>query len=256
MAFEVGNSIREIQTIVDNCDMNLWISCLLNNQGFLIQNPVMKMKLGQRDPRQRFVRDQTEMAKHLGTASFSRVLLWSYHTYNLKDVAYFPPDFHFRLDLTGQQGGMSSIKKRKKGAMATMNSGKDIHLPELKQIQEFLEDSITSLEEDDFFMLQSLLVDFHVLSRWTQPFSMKVKKNYVEGYDKDDNITSTTSTTTDKTKINGSLNNAWAHYKKTMKSTTDNTRSDRENNDDNDDNSSYEGHKEYNDDSDDDDSAR
>jgi hypothetical protein len=44
MGFQVENSIREIQTIVDTCDMNLWVSCLLNNQGFLIQNPVMKMK--------------------------------------------------------------------------------------------------------------------------------------------------------------------------------------------------------------------
>ena len=213
MGVEVHRFIKRIQEVVETCDMNLWISCLLNNQGFLIQHPVMTMKLGQQDKKETIARDKNEMATHLGTASFARVLLWSYHTYNLKDVSYFPPDFHFRLDLTGQQGGMSSVKKRKKGAMATMNSGKDINLPEIKEIQEFLMDSITTLEEKDFNLLQCLLLDFHVLNKWTQPFSMKARKNYVEGYGNDDTVKSIATTTTKATTTTDKNKNAWKHYK-------------------------------------------
>jgi len=230
---KVLSAMKRIQEVVHTCDMNLWVSCLLNNQGFLIKHPVLKIKLGQQDQRQRYVRDQNEMAKNLGTASFARVLLWSYHTYNLKDVAYFPPDFHYRQDLTGQQGGMSSVKKRKKGAMATMNSGKDINLPEIKQIQDFLMDSITSLEDKDFYLLQCLLLDFHVLNRWTQPFSMKAKKNYVEGYGNDATVLSDTTTTTKKANTTDNLTNAWAFYKQ-VQSTTGTQKGEIENDHDND----------------------
>jgi hypothetical protein len=233
MGEKVLSAMKRIQEVVHTCDMNLWMSCLLNNQGFLIKHPVLKMKLGQQDQRQRYVRDQNEMAKHLGTASFARVLLWSYHAYNLKDVAYFPPDFHYRQDLTGQQGGMSSVKKRKKGAMATMNSGKDINLPEIQQIQDFLVDSITSLEENDFYLLQCLLLDFHVLNKWTQPFSMKAKKNYVDGYGNDATLVSETTTTTQKANTTENLTNAWAFYKQ-VQSTTGTQRSEVESDHDND----------------------
>ena len=60
---KVLSAMKRIQEVVHTCDMNLWMSCLLNNQGFLIKHPVLKMKLGQQDQRQRYVRDQNEMAK-------------------------------------------------------------------------------------------------------------------------------------------------------------------------------------------------
>ena len=128
---------------------------------------------------------------------------------------------------------MSSVKKRKKGAMATMNSGKDINLPEIQQIQDFLVDSITSLEENDFYLLQCLLLDFHVLNKWTQPFSMKAKKNYVEGYGNDATVVSESSTTSQKAATTENLTNAWAFYKQ-VQSTTGTQRSELENDHDND----------------------
>jgi len=235
MGMEICKAIKTIQEIVQTSDMNLWVACLLTNQGFLIHHPVMTTKIGQQDLRQIFVRDKQEMSTHLGTASFARVLLWSHHTYTLKEVAYFPPDFHFRLDLSGQHGGMSTVKKRKKSAMATMNSGKDIHLPEIKEIQQFLEDSITSLSEDDFDLLQSILVDFYVLHRWTQPFSMKTKKSYVEGYENGDITTPKSASTDSINTSNGHLSDAWNFYKQTLPKKCDATIEDEDMEEDEDD---------------------
>ena len=156
--------------------MNLWLTGILSNQGYIIHHPVHRLTM--HDDRLE-IRDKEDMINHLGTASFARILLWGYHTYSEHDLKCFPPDYHYKKDVEGTKDGLLLLKgsKRKKSSNAFVNT-KDTILPDVKHIQEFLKKSIRDLTGEDFEMLQSLLLDCDVLQKWTRPFSLRTKQKF------------------------------------------------------------------------------
>ena len=204
--------VTNITALIDTSEMNLWLTGTLSNQGYIIHHPVHKVTM-QAD--RMVIREKEDMINHLGTASFARILLWGYHTYTEHDLKCFPPDYHYKKDVEGSKEGLLLLKgsKRKKSSNAFVNT-KDTILPNVKQIQDFLQTSIRALTGEDFEMLQCLLLDCHVLQKWTRPFSLKTKQIFGGTYLEDS--TPKQSESQEAIATNHPLqviNEAWTKYK-------------------------------------------
>ena len=90
--------------------MNLWLTGILSNQGYIVHHPVHKETMGDDHIE---VRDKEDMINHLGTASFARILLWGYHTYTEHDLKCFPPDYHYKKDVEGSKDGLLLLRSSK-----------------------------------------------------------------------------------------------------------------------------------------------
>ncbi len=210
-------NIQEIPNIVDMSDLNLWIACLLTHQGFLYDHPVMSTKIGS-DVLE--VRGKKELIEHMSTAMFARILVWGHQTYTLHNAKYFPPDFHYKQDLTGSTEGMLSVKssKNKKSSNAFVSTSKTNNLPEIFTIQQLLKQSILDLTAVEFSMLQCCMMDLHCLQPWTQPFSKRTKSIYNGEVNNED--THMQDNETETTPNNATENAAWRHYKAIKASNT------------------------------------
>lgn len=204
------DAIQAIPNIVDISDINLWMACLLNNQGFIYDHPVMKTITGGHD---QIIRTKEDMCDHMSTALFARILIWGHHTYTLHNVRYFPPDFHYKQDLTGSKEGMRSTKnsKSKKSSTVFTPSANDNLLPEISQIQKLLKQSILDLDDNHFSLLQCCIMDLYCLQAWTQPFSKKAKSIY-DGVMDDDTPNPKDDKVAESTPGVGEMNDAWKHY--------------------------------------------
>ena len=192
--------------------MNLWLTGILSNQGYIVHHPVHKETMGDDHIE---VRDKEDMINHLGTASFARILLWGYHTYTEHDLKCFPPDYHYKKDVEGSKDGLlllrSSKKKRSSNAFVITE---DTILPDVKQIQEFLKTSIRAITGEDFEMLQSLLLDCYVLQEWTRPFSLKTKQLFGGTYQEQSTHKQPETKEEDAPLYaDKTINDAWKHYK-------------------------------------------
>ena len=191
--------------------MNLWLTGILSNQGFIVHHPVHRVTLCEDNIK---IREKDDMINHLGTASFARMLLWGYHTYTEHDLKCFPPDYHYKKDVEGSKDGLLLLKgtRKKKSSNAFMNT-KDTLLPDVKQIQDFLKKSIQVLSGDDFQMLQSLLLDCQVLQKGTRPFSLKTKQVFGGTYEECTPKQQETRTEEAPLHEDQTINDAWKYYK-------------------------------------------
>ena len=191
--------------------MNLWLTGILSNQGYIVHHPVHRLTLCEDNIK---IREKDDMINHLGTASFARMLLWGYHTYTEHDLKCFPPDYHYKKDVEGSRDGLLLLKgsRRKKSSNAFMNT-KDTLLPDVKQIQDFLKKSIQVLSGDDFQMLQSLLLDCQVLQKGTRPFSLKTKQIFGGTYEESTPKQPETKNVEAPLHEDQTINAAWKYYK-------------------------------------------
>jgi hypothetical protein len=140
--------------------MNIWLACLLSTQRFLVTNPlcVNDVTWIKDTTRVRKLRSQEDMANHLGTAVFGRILLWGYSLYITRDTRYVPMEY---------QKSMDNGRQKQEGIIALTN---DRALPNIKNIQQMLKISITRLNVPMFTLFQSILVDFWALQPFVEPY--------------------------------------------------------------------------------------
>jgi len=166
-----GHQVRRIQLDVDynltflqrllvSSDMNIWLACLLSTQRFLVTNPlcVNDVTWIKDTTRVKKLRSQEDMANHLGTAVFGRILLWGYGLYITRDTRYVPMEY---------QKSMDNGRQKQEGIIALTN---DRALPNIKNIQQMLKISITRLNVPMFTLFQSILVDFWALQPFVEPY--------------------------------------------------------------------------------------
>jgi hypothetical protein len=104
------------------------------------------------------LRSQEDMANHLGTAVFARILLWGFGLYISRDTRYVPMEY---------QKSLENGKQKQEGMIALTN---DRALPSIKSIQQMLKSSITRLSVPMFTLFQSILVDFWALQSFVEPY--------------------------------------------------------------------------------------
>ena len=164
-----GHQVRRIQLEVDyyltflqrllvSNDMNIWLSCLLSTQRFLVTNPLCVNDVTWIPSKVKKLRSKEDMANHLGTAVFARVLLWGFGLYISRDTRYVPMEYQKSLD-NGRQ--------KQEGIIALTN---DRALPNIKSMQQMLKSSVTKLSVPMFTLLQSILADFWALQSFAEPY--------------------------------------------------------------------------------------
>ena len=106
-----GHQLRRIQRDVDyyltflqrllvSSDLHIWLACLLSTQRFLVTNPlcVNDVTWIEGSTRVKKLRSQEDMANHLGTAVFARILLWEFGLYISRDTRYVPMEYQKSLE--------------------------------------------------------------------------------------------------------------------------------------------------------------
>ena len=166
-----GHQVRRIQRDVDyyltflqrllvSSDLNIWLACLLSTHRFIVTNPlcVNDVTWIEGSTRVKKLRSQEDMANHLGTAVFARILLWGFGLYISRDTRYVPMEY---------QKSLENGKQKQEGMIALTN---DRALPSIKSIQQMLKSAFTRLAVPMFTLFQSILVDFGALKSFVEPY--------------------------------------------------------------------------------------
>ena len=148
-----------LQRLICSSDLNIWLSCLLSNQRFLVSNPLYKTSLTTQDSsglHYQTLRSKEDMANHFGTALFARLCLWGYNVYVGLDDAYMPSQYQKTVDKNLSKTG-------------TLGLTNDKNFPPIKDVQKMLKKAITSLPPLKFALFQSILMDMWALQSFAEP---------------------------------------------------------------------------------------
>ena len=170
-------TITRIKMVLETSDVNLWLACNLSNQGFLVEHPVYTdskvettISTTSSPSTHKKVRTKDDFVKSMGTAMFARLILWGYHCYTLNDVRSFPSQLHYTNELTtGEPSALPKHKKKNKKVDGIISMLHEKKLPSISTIQKMLQDDLKKLEDEDFRLLQSVLLDTWISHDYAQP---------------------------------------------------------------------------------------
>jgi len=160
-------------------DLNIWLSCLLTKQGFLVTNPLLKPQYSRPASGSTIYRTKEEMADNIGTALFARIAIWGYNVYVINDEQFLPPEYQKSVEQVASKSGILGLTNAKT-------------FPSIQDVQKLLKRSITSLNAKQFALFQCILLDFWALQQFAQPIPFenrtskrKHQANEKEGEDLD-----------------------------------------------------------------------
>jgi len=137
-------------------DLNIWLSCLLSKQRFLVTNPLLKPNYSTTASGSTIYRTKEEMADTMGTALFARIAIWGYNVYVINDEQFLPPEYQKSVEQVASKNGILGLTNAKT-------------FPSIQDVQKLLKRSITSLNAKQFALFQCILLDFWALQQFAQP---------------------------------------------------------------------------------------
>ena len=123
-----------LQRLIKSHDINIWLSCVLTSQRFLICDPLFKTNVFNKasefqtsnaNPRQ--LRSKKEMARYFGTALFARVCMWGFGVYVAMEATYQTAEYQKTVQNTTVNGKINTTK----GIIGLTN---DKNLPSLDSV--------------------------------------------------------------------------------------------------------------------------
>ena len=166
-----------LQRVIKSHDINIWLSCVLTSQRFLICDPLFKTSVFNKvselhtsssHPRQ--LRSKKEMARYFGTALFARVCMWGFGVYVAMEPSYQTAEYQKTVQNNAVNGKMNTSK----GIIGLTN---DKNLPSLETVQKLLKRSITSLSDPIYLTLVSILLDCWAMQKYAQPLHFEERRS-------------------------------------------------------------------------------
>ena len=149
----INNHLTNIKNYIKFSEVNIWVMCLLNKHGFLIDNPLY-------NPITRKNRTREEVSHRMGCAILSRLIQSGIVRYNLFDADIDVPD---------------NTKRQTFIQHLSMKETKGL-IPPKDDIQKLLENSIQTLSDSEFALFQKYMRDMWGLQPFRQPLDIHERK--------------------------------------------------------------------------------
>jgi hypothetical protein len=153
---QMDYALTSLQRLLLSSDLNIWLSCLLSNQCFLVSNPLKTTNISEMRSGKHNFRTKEDMAENFGTALFARLAIWGYSVYVTRDHHFLPPEYQTVVERIPSKTGILGLTN-------------DKSFPSIKDIQKLLKRSITSLSTELFALFKCILLDFWALQPFAEP---------------------------------------------------------------------------------------
>ena len=149
----INYHLTNITNYIRSSEVNIWVMCLLNKYGFLVDHPLFNPITGKD-------RTKAQVSQRMGCGILSRLIQSGIVRYNLSDSDMDASS------LGNRQAFLQSLgHKETKG-----------FIPPREQLQILLEDSIKSLEDNEFTLFQHCIADMLALQDFRQPLDVHERR--------------------------------------------------------------------------------
>jgi len=163
----INYHLSNIINYIRSSEVNIWVMCLLNKYGFLVDNPLGNPITGKN-------RTKEEVSQRMGCGILSRLIQSGIVRYNLSD-----PDMDTSFVANRSAFIQYLSSKEAKGI-----------IPPRDQLQILLEDSIKSLKDNEFILFQHCIADMFALQSFRAPLDVheRRKKSTKENVQEAENV--------------------------------------------------------------------
>lgn len=165
---DIYNAADQVMHVVQTSELNVAFTSVLNHSGFITSNPLFDKVTGQ------LHRTAKAMSDNVG--SLHMALLAQ------AGLAHFDMGKYTRhtkcVSTKNRKGKSEKEAEEDTSAGSKLNNvlkhlQSTIEIPSLESLQPFIKAAFSSLDDDNFHLLQSFLHELYVLQPWTQPLSYK-----------------------------------------------------------------------------------